>query len=162
MTYSQWPYNLPIWRNSLQLDSPDGRMWAKITDAVEVSMGNPTTGTLETSSGLQFEHCNPSFIWSEDSRYLAVPQYSYSRFWGFGKQRLLIIDVTKNMKWQSRKIAHYIQPVSFEHDEITIEVNPFKNPTTMKYKIAEIKETLKASPALPHKRVQTDRSTAGR
>ena len=122
-------------------------------------MGNPTTGTLEISTGLHFEHCNPSFIWSEDSQYLAVPQYSYSRIWGFGKQRLLVIDVTNNLKWQSKKIANYIQPISFKRDEIAIEVNPFKNPTTMKYKINEIKETFEASPALPDKRMPTDRST---
>lgn len=131
-------------------------MWASIEDTVEVSMGNPTIGTLTTSTGLQVEHCNPSFIWSDDSFYIAVPQYTYSRIWGFGKQRLLIIDVNNNMKWESPKIAHYIQPESFELGEISIVVNPFKKPMTSTYNISTIKETFKARPTLPDKAPQPD------
>ena len=37
-------------------------------------MGNPSLGTLEVSDGLVLEHCNPSFLWSDCSRYLAVLQ----------------------------------------------------------------------------------------
>ena len=146
MTDLEWPYNLPIWQRSLNLPSPDGKMWAKIENAVEVSMGNPTVGTLVTSTGLQIKYCNPSFIWSDDSIYIAVPQYSYSRFWGVGKQRLLVIDISTNTKWQSTKLAHYIQPESFEHGEISIVMNPIKKPTTTNYAISTIRKTFEASP----------------
>ena len=146
MTGMKWPYNLPVWQRSLHLDSPDGKMWAKIENACEVSMGNPTIGTLQISTGLQIEHCNPSFIWSDDSVCLAVPQYSYPRFWGFGKQRLLIIDVIHNTKWQSPKLAYYVQPQSFEHGEISIVLNPFKNPVTKNYSLSTIKGTFESSP----------------
>ena len=156
MTDVEWPYSLPIWQKTLDLTSPDGKMWAKIENAVEVSMGNPTVGTLVTSNGLQVEYCNPSFIWSDDSAYLAVSQYSYSRFRGFGKQRLLVIGIGTNMKWQSPKLAHYIQPESFERGEISIVMNPFKKPTTTKYDINTIRRTFKASPMLPNRRIQTD------
>jgi len=156
VTELEWPYNLPIWQKSLHLESPEGKMWAKIENAVEVSMGNPTVGTLTTSTGLQVEYCNPSFIWSDDSTYIAVPQYSYSRFWGFGKQRLLIIDVSKNMKWQSPKLAHYIQPETFDSGEISFIMNPFKKPIASKYTTNTIKETFKATPALPYNRPQSD------
>jgi len=137
-------------------------MWAKIENAVEVSMGNPTTGTMTTSTGLQFDHCNPSFIWSDDSIYIAVPQYSYSRFWGFGKQRLLIINVNNNTTWQSPKLAHYIQPKSFECDEISIVMNPFKRPLTSYYNISTVMETFKSTPALPNKRMQSDAAKLSR
>ena len=137
-------------------------MWAKIENAVEVSMGNPTTGTMTTSTGLQVEHCNPSFIWSDDSIYIAVPQYSYGRFLGLGKQRLLIIDVNKNMIWQSSKLAHYIQPKSFECDEISIVMNPFKRPLTSNYNISTVMETFKSTPALPNKRMQSAPAKLGR
>lgn len=157
-----WPYNLPIWQRSLDLTSPDGKIWAKIENAVEVSMGNPTVGTLVTSNGLQVGYCNPSFIWSDDSVYLAVPQYSYSRFWGVGKQRLLVIEIGTNMKWQSPKLAHYIQPESFERGEISIVMNPFKKPTMTKYDINTIRRTFEASPMLPNKRMQSDQQTATR
>lgn len=154
MTNLDWPYNLPIWQKSLDLTSPDGKSWAKIENAVEVSMGNPTVGTLVTSNGLQVEYCNPSFIWSDDSVYLAVSQYSYSRFWGFGKQRLLVIEIGTNMKWQSPKLAHYIQLESFERGEISIVMNPFKKPNTTKYDINTIRRTFETSPMLPYKRMQ--------
>jgi hypothetical protein len=137
-------------------------MWAKIENAVEVSMGNPTIGTMTTSTGLQVERCNPSFIWSDDSIYIAVSQYSYSRIWGFGKQRLLIIDVNKNMKWQSPKLAHYIQPDSFERGKISFIMNPFKKPMTSNYNIITIKETFKATPTLPNKALQSDPAKLGR
>ena len=117
-------------------------------------MGNPTVGTLVTSNGLQVEYCNPSFIWSDDSVYLAVSQYSYSRFWGFGKQRLLVIEIGTNMKWQSPKLAHYIQLESFERGEISIVMNPFKKPNTTKYDINTIRRTFETSPMLPYKRMQ--------
>lgn len=161
MTDLEWPYNLPIWQRSLHLDSPEGKMWARIENAVEVSMGNPTIGTMTTSTGLQVEHCNPSFIWSDDSIYIAVPQYSYSRIWGFGKQRLLIIDVNNNMKWQSPKLGHYIQPESFERGEISIIMNPFKKPMTSNYNISTIKETFEATPTQPIKHLKTDPAKAG-
>lgn len=145
MTNLVWPYNLPIWQRSLDLTSPDGKMWAKIENAVEVSMGNPTVGTLVTSTGLQIGHCNPSFIWSDDSKYIAVPQYSYSRFLGVGKQRLLIIDFESNTNLLSPKLAHYIQPETFKHGIISIITDPFKRPLTTNYDINTVKKSFKAS-----------------
>ena len=156
MTEFDWPYNLPIWQASLHLDAPNGEAWAKIENAVEISMGNPTVGTLKTSSGLLIEHCNPGFIWSDDSIYIAVPQYSFSRIWGYGKQRLLVIDVKENTKWQSPKLAYYIQPESFEHGEISIVMNPVKKPITRNYNINTIKKTFEVLPALPNNGMQSD------
>jgi len=68
-------YNLPIWRSSHRATSPDGRHVAWIDPAYEVSMGNPTAGTFCLSTGLQLQRCNPSFLWSDDSRYIAVPRF---------------------------------------------------------------------------------------
>jgi hypothetical protein len=89
MRESEWPYNLPIWRSAHRASSPDGRFIAEIDPAYEISMGNPTFGTLRLSVGLELERCNPSFIWSEDSRYLAVPRYIY-RLGLFRRQRMII------------------------------------------------------------------------
>ena len=125
-------------------------------------MGNPTVGILETSTGLLIEHCNPSFIWSDDSTYILVPQYSFSRIWGYGKQRLLVIDVKQNTKWQSPRLAHYIQPESFEHGDISFVMNPFNNPITRNYSIDTIKQTFEALPALPDKRLPSDPAKPGR
>ena len=112
MNEFNFPYNLPIWRDKFQLDSPDGKWAAKISRAGEVSMGNPTVGTLQLSNGFALKQCNPSFIWSGDSRYLAVPRY-FHRFGLFRRQRLIIIDVVDGCVVESKKTACYFQPESF-------------------------------------------------
>jgi len=87
-----FPYNLPIWRDTFQLESPDRKWTTKIFRTTEVSMGNPTMGTLELSNGFKLDRCNPSFIWSDDSRYLVIPRF-FHRFGLFRRQHLIIIDV---------------------------------------------------------------------
>jgi len=73
-------------------------------------MGNPTHGTLKLSDGLELTYCNPSFIWSDDSRYLAVPQFAGF----FRRQRMLVIDVVERIVFASSDRAWYFQPDSFE------------------------------------------------
>src|SRR5215217_5675959 len=96
-----FPYNTPPWRSSHKAESPDGAMVASIDRAFEHSMSNPTVGTLTTSNGLELPHCNPAFIWSDDSRYLAVPQW-HRRFGLFLRQRLAIVDVVARTVYVSR------------------------------------------------------------
>src|SRR2546430_116217 len=93
-----WPYNLPIWRRYYRAASPDGKLVARIDPAYEVSMGSPTSGTLCVSHGLHIPRCNPSFVWSDDSRFLAVPQF----FHWLGcvtRQRLLVVDFDKRQAY---------------------------------------------------------------
>lgn len=54
----------------------EGRRIAQIDVASEMGMSNPTSGLLCVTGGPHMERCSPSFVWSDDSRYLAVPQYS--------------------------------------------------------------------------------------
>jgi len=82
------PPPIDPWYAYARCSSPDGKFTAVIEEAFEIAMGAPTSGTLKISNGQEIEHCNPSFIWSDDSRYLAVPQWTPSRM-----QHLLIIDV---------------------------------------------------------------------
>ena len=118
-----FPYNLPIWRRSFQLKSPDGMMEARISQATEASMGNPTVGTLELSNGFVLNRCNPSFIWSDDSRYLAVPRY-FTRFALFRRQHLLLIDVVDGCVFTSSKSACYFQPESFRDGKLVVIEEP--------------------------------------
>lgn len=108
----EWPYNLPIWLNSHKENSPDSRFTASMPLATEVSMGNPTVGELFLQPGLRVPMCSPSFIWSDDSRYLVVPQF-FNRFGLLRRQRLLILDVQNETAHQSKEIAYYYLPESF-------------------------------------------------
>lgn len=129
-----FPYNLPIWRKTFGLNSPNGEITAKIASAGEVSMGNPTIGTLELSNGFELDSCNPSFIWSDDSRFLVVPRY-FRRFGVFRRQRLVILDVTDGSLMASRKITCYFQPETFLSGELTVTMEPFSDAITVKWKI---------------------------
>ena len=134
MTDADWPYNLPIWRPAFRAVSPDGRQVAEIDRTCEISMGNPTYGTLQLSAGLQLEYCNPSFLWSTDSRYLAVPQF-FARFGAFQRQRLLVIDVQGRSVFASRDFTFYFQPKSFSNGRLVITKNPFSRPREVAWHI---------------------------
>ncbi|MBI2070069.1 MAG: hypothetical protein HYT79_05645 [Elusimicrobia bacterium] len=126
MTDLEWPYNLPIFRSAHRSVSPDGRLWAEIDPAYEAGMSDPTYGTLRLSTGLQIERCNPSFLWSDDSRYLAVPQFFY-RFMIFRRQRLLVIDVQSQAVFASPDFTYYFQPESFSDGRVVAIKNPFNS-----------------------------------
>ncbi|SRR6266481_29351 len=131
-----WPYNLPIWRRSYRALSPDNRYIAEINPAWEVSMGNPTYGTLCLSAGLHLQKCNPSFLWSADSRYLAVPQF-YTRFGLFRFQHLLIVDIKERRVFQSTATAYYFQPESFSDGKLLVTKNPFRKRTAISLRIPD-------------------------
>jgi len=138
---SNWPYNLPIWRSAHRAASPDGKVVAQIDPATEVSMGNPTSGTLCLSNGLHLARCNPSFIWSDDSRYLAVPQY-FHKLGLFRRQRLLVIDFAKHRIHASRASAWYYQPESFVVGRLVAIVNPSSRKRQVEFQIPDDLPTL--------------------
>jgi hypothetical protein len=83
------------WADSADRISPDGRYQAVISDASEIRMGAPTSGTLviiDKQNGdrivRRHEGCNPSFVWSSDSNALAVPEWTRDLM-----QRLIVIHV---------------------------------------------------------------------
>lgn len=131
-----WPYSLPIFRRAHRATSPDGRFVAEMDPAWEVSMSNPTSGVLRVSSGLAVERCNPSFIWSDDSRYLAVPKY-FNRLGLLRKQRVLIIDVIEGRVFASRMTASYFQPESFVRGTLVITQEPFGAATQVTWHIPD-------------------------
>lgn len=120
-------YNLPIWRGAFKAVSPDGKYVAEISSAMEVSMGNPTYGTLRLSNGLQIQRCNPSFVWSDDSMYLAVPRF-YDRFGLFRRQHVLVVSIQSGLIFRSLESTYYFQPESFVCGSLRVKMNPFRRP----------------------------------
>ena len=117
---SQMPNDGTRWRRFYRAQSPDGRRIAQIDPAVEVGMGNPTSGTLCITGGPHIERCNPSFIWSDDSLYLAVPQFHGF----FGRQRLLIVAFDEKRVFASKEREWYFQPESFSAGQLLVKINP--------------------------------------
>jgi hypothetical protein len=131
-----WPYNLPIFRCSHRATSPDGRVIAEIDPASEISMGNPTRGTLNLSIGLRLESCNPSFVWSDDSRYLAVPWY-FSRWHVFRRQRMAVVDLTARRVLVSPDTACYFQPESFCEGVLTATREPTGKAERVRWRVPD-------------------------
>ncbi|WP_146462586.1 hypothetical protein [Rubripirellula tenax] len=75
-------------------------------------MSNPTVGTLKMTTGLEVPRCSPAFLWSDDSRYLAVPQW-IRRLGLFLRQRLLIVDANAEKVFASRFTYWLIDPKNF-------------------------------------------------
>ncbi len=136
MSESEWPYNLPIWRRAHRASSPDAQIVAEIDAAYEISMGNPTCGTLRLSTGLELERCNPSFIWSDDSRYLAVPRY-FDRLGVFRRQRMVIIDTRERRVVASTETAYYYQPESFLAGLLVATKEPFGSAKRVIWRVPE-------------------------
>ena len=134
MKEPEWPYNLPIWRSHHHATSPDGKLVARINPAVEISMGNPTLGTLCVSQGLHIPDCNPSFVWSDDSQFLAVPQF-FRSFGFFNRQRLLVIAFRKHRVYASKITAWYFQPETFAGGTLGVTINPFYSKRTIEFRI---------------------------
>lgn len=75
------------------MDSPDGSHNAMIEEANEIGMGAPTRGDLVISAGITIPDCGPSIVWSDDSQFLAAPQWQ--PFSNGHRQRLVVISVAQ-------------------------------------------------------------------
>lgn len=82
----------PWCTETVRLESPDKSMVAVLSEPSEFAMGAPTSGELKVSNGQSGDGCNPSMVWSDDSTFLAVPQ------WFERMQRLLILDTTRRKR----------------------------------------------------------------
>lgn len=126
----------PPWRSRLRAESPDHRFVAEINPAHEMTMGGPTHGTLCVSAGLHLDHCSPVFVWSDDSRFLAVPRCIHG-FWRGFRQHLLVVDVVDRWIYRSASLAPLLVPESFTNGRLTVIRNPHRRPTTLTWNIPQ-------------------------
>jgi len=134
MTEEPYPYNLPPWRRSYEATSPDGRWHARVEDAWEIFMAGPTKGILSIDDVFQIPDCSPTFVWSNDSRYLAVPQWKY---WLRKRQRLLIVDVTDRFIMASRSIYRVLILMTFSDGIICGTDSPLWKPRQIQISLEE-------------------------
>ncbi|MBN2730584.1 MAG: hypothetical protein JXR53_15275 [Bacteroidales bacterium] len=121
------------WDGAVSLESPDGKFQAEIKDTIEIAMGAPTSGTLRLSDGRQWESCNVSMIWSTDSRYLAVPQWTRNR-----NQRLMIIDVIEHHTFHAKGEFRVLQLEKFQDGIIEGIDSPIHMPKQVRIELNEI------------------------
>jgi len=128
------PYNLPPWRRSYEATSPDGRWHARVEDAWEIYMAGPTKGNLIIKNVFQIPDCSPTFVWSNDSQYLAVPQWKY---WFRRRERLLILDANKKTIHASRSIYQLLILNDFVDGILTGIDSPVWKPKEIKVSVRE-------------------------
>jgi hypothetical protein len=133
---------ISAWDSSLNLTSPDGQITAVIDVASEVGHGAPTYETLKLSNGLTFKGCNPSAVWSDDSKFLAVPQWTQGKM-----QRLLVISMEQASVGYAPDIVRVLELHSFSTDKIKGIDSPIHKPREIEIDLSEIrwKEAEKAT-----------------
>ena len=125
---------ISAWDYSLNLTSPDGQVTAVIDDAHEFGQGSPTTGTLVLSNGLTFEGCNPSAVWSEDSKFLAVPQWTT-----VPHQRLLVISIERKTVGYPRELFSLLELHSFSGGRIKGVDSPAYKPREIEVDLNDVR-----------------------
>jgi hypothetical protein len=142
MTEEQYPYNLPPWRREYEELSPDGNYNARIHEAWELFMSGPTYGKLFIGDIFRIEKCSPTFVWSNDSRYLAVPQWR--GIW-LRREQLLILDIKDKKIYVSRKKYRLLIVNSFVDGIISLTESPLGKPKEIRISLDEIEQKYKIS-----------------
>jgi hypothetical protein len=124
---------ISAWEYSLYLTSPNGRITAVIDEASEVGQGAPTYGTLKLSNGLTFQGCNPSAVWSDDSKFLAVPQWTEGMM-----QRLLVVSMEPASFGYEPDIFRVLELHSFSRGKIKGIDSPIHKPREIEIDLSEI------------------------
>lgn len=125
---------ISAWDYSLNLTSPDGQITAVIDDASEVGQGAPTYGTLKLSNGLTFKGCNPSAVWSDDSKFLAIPQWTAVQ-----RQQILVISVEQASVGYAPDIFSVLELHSFSRGKIKGIDSPIYKPREIEIDLSEVR-----------------------
>lgn len=99
-------------------------------------MGAPTCGVLRVSNGMRLKDSNPSFIWSADSKYLAVPEWTQLRLRGL-VQRLAVLSVDQREVRYAPGMFRVLELHSFEDSVIQGIDSPAHSPCSIRVPLAE-------------------------
>ena len=124
---SAWTYK------PFSLESPDGAFTAGVDALGEIHMGAPTIGEIKVSNGFILNSCSPSMVWSDDSRYLAVPQYSVGN-----SQLILVLDTKMNKLGHSSNFYRVLELYSFQDGVIHGVDSPRWQPKDIEISIEDI------------------------
>ncbi len=118
----------------MNLTSPDGLVTAVIESASEFGQGSPTIGRLELSNGLTFEKCNPSAVWSDDSKFLAIPQWRRVQ-----RQRILAVSIERESFGYTPEIFSLLELHSFNGGRIKGIDSPIYHPREIEVELSGLR-----------------------
>lgn len=122
----------PWYSETLHLDSPDMSKRATLIEPSEIAMGSPTCGELSVSNGQSASNCNPSIVWSENSRFLAVPQ------WFDRKQRLLLLDTDSRKRAFAPEWFSVLELHAFSNGIVTGIDSPLYQPRRIAFDVRNL------------------------
>ena len=115
------------------LTSPDGAWKASYSNSREIAMGAPISGTLSVSNGIEIRSCNSSFVWSDDSRYLAVPQWTRSRM-----QLLVVVDLSGRRACYADREFSVLELHSFSEGVVAGIDSPVHRPAPVSINVRDL------------------------
>jgi hypothetical protein len=83
---------------------------------------------------LTFEVCNPSAVWSDDSKFLAVPQWTKLQ-----RQRILVISIERATVGHTADIFSVLELHSFSAGKIKGIDSPIHKPREIEIDLSEIR-----------------------
>ncbi|MCL4692161.1 MAG: hypothetical protein KJ060_06595 [Candidatus Hydrogenedentes bacterium] len=98
-------------------------------------MSGPTKGALRIHGLFDIPDCGPDFLWSDDSRYLAVPQWHY-RF--RPRARIVIVDTREKKIYASRTRYKIAQLEAFANGVLTGVESPVDQPRAFAIFLADV------------------------
>jgi hypothetical protein len=140
MTDDPYPYDQPPWRRCQQATSPDGQWRAGIDEATELFMSGPTKGKLFIPGLVEIPDCSPVFIWSDDSRFIAVPQWKYFLR---RRQRLLIVDTHTKTIYASPSQYRLLVPEMFSGGVVSGVDSPIRAPRPVAVRVSDARQSYK-------------------
>ena len=105
-------------------------------------MSGPTYGKLFGGDLFRIENCSPTFVWSSNSQFLAVPQWR--GIWR-KRQQLLILDIEEKKVYTSRKKFRLLILNSFSDGILSLTESPLRKPQRLNISLNEIKHKVKTS-----------------
>ena len=124
------------WSDNASLTSPDGSLTASLNETHEISMGGPSSGTLIVSNGQSVNYCSPSIVWSDDSKYLAVPQWTLER-----TQRLIVLHPRERLIGYVPGEFRVLRLESFHGGKIRGVDSPAHDPQPIEVSLEDVKWT---------------------
>jgi hypothetical protein len=123
---------ISAWSATANIKSPNGELTASYSDMREICMGGPLAGNLIISNGQTIHDCGSSFVWSDDSNFIAVP------IWGDRRsQRLGIFKInTGELKMYGRKFR-VLEINSFSNNLVSAKDSPIHKPTDIAIDVSE-------------------------
>jgi hypothetical protein len=118
------------WNGDVEVVSPNGEQLAKVINTHEIAMGAPVSGLLFVNDKAISVRCSSSIIWSDDSRYIAFPEWTRSN-----NQKLKILNVESGKIKKLFKTYSVLELAGFNNLTLSGIDSPIHKPKDLKIKL---------------------------